>query len=182
MFATERIDAAHDATRELRQLADARSAPLHQARADQAEGAVALAVGHVIGARRNLTQGGSTGGGKCRHPMRKLCLGLCWVWRRSQRHGRQSPNGRVRHERWRAWDCPARCRWPTWRKKSSCDRTARSRTPGRPGSKSGSPTTNPRRRAITGEPAKSIQPFFSSSKHHGPNRATVSRQQGGSHG
>jgi hypothetical protein len=57
MFATERIDAAHDATRELRQLADARSAPLHQARADQAEGAVALAVGHVIGARRNLTEG-----------------------------------------------------------------------------------------------------------------------------
>ena len=56
MLATERIDAAHDATRELRQLADAWSAPLHQARADQAEGAVALAAGAVIGARRNLTE------------------------------------------------------------------------------------------------------------------------------
>ena len=56
MLATERIGAAHDATRELRQLADAWSAPLHQARADQAEGAVTLAAGDVIGARRNLTE------------------------------------------------------------------------------------------------------------------------------
>ncbi|MDP9336274.1 MAG: adenylate/guanylate cyclase domain-containing protein [Actinomycetota bacterium] len=56
MLASDRIDDARDAARELKTLAASWSASLQQARAAHAEGAVALAAGDVLDARRCLRE------------------------------------------------------------------------------------------------------------------------------